>query len=174
MENIVEFSKSHNIKAYDIKAKDIIVEERVYLKCAYGCKDFGKRLNCPPNCISLDKFRKILSEYDKALILLQEYKISSKDNMIDVWEDARREAFRKMIEIEKFAFNNGHTFAHLLRPGSCNECERCKEKCLKPSLRRFSPEAVGVNLDKTLKNVNIRINYSDYSIINLIGILLVE
>ncbi|CAH2214273.1 DUF2284 domain-containing protein [Tepidibacter aestuarii] len=174
MNDIVDFSNSHNIKAYTIEAKDIIVEERVYLKCAYGCKDFGKRLNCPPNCISIDKFKKILSEYDKALILLEEYKTSSKENMIDEWEDARRESFRKMIEIEKFAFNSGYTFAHLLRPGSCNECQICKEKCSKPSLRRFSPEAVGVNLDKTLKNVNIKIDYSGYSIINLIGILLVE
>ncbi|WFD11438.1 DUF2284 domain-containing protein [Tepidibacter hydrothermalis] len=174
MDNIVDFSKSHNMKAYNIKAKDIIVEERVYLKCAYGCKDFGKRLNCPPNCISIDKFKTILSEYDNAVILLQEYRTSSKENMIDAWEDARREAFRTMMEVEKFAFNSGFTFAHLLRPGSCNECQVCEEKCSKPSLRRFSPEAVGVNLDKTLKNVNIIIDYSDYSVINLIGILLLE
>lgn len=174
MNGIVDFSRNHNIKAYSIEAKDIIVEERVYLKCAYGCKDFGKRLNCPPNCISIDKFKKILSEYDKALILLQEYKVSSKENMADIWEDARREVFRKMMEIEQFAFNSGYTFAHLLRPGSCNECLKCEEKCSKPNLRRFSPEAVGINLDKTLKNVNIIIDYSDYSVINLIGILLVE
>ncbi|WP_099187591.1 DUF2284 domain-containing protein [Tepidibacter mesophilus] len=174
MKDIVEFSNTHNIKAYDIKSKDIIVEERVYLKCAYGCEDFGKRLNCPPNCISIDKFKKILSEYDSALILLQEYKTSSKENMIDVWGYARRESFRKMIEIEKFAFNNGYTFAHLLRPGSCNECESCKEKCSKPSLRRFSPEAVGININKTIGKLDIVIDYSDYSIINLIGILLVE
>jgi len=174
MDNIVEFSNRHNIKAYDIKAKDIIVEERVYLKCAYGCEDFGKRLNCPPNCISIEKFKTILSEYDDAVILLQEYETSSKENMIDVWENARREAFRNMMEVEKFAFNSGFTFAHLLRPGSCNECEMCKEECSKPSLRRFSPEAVGVNLHKTLKNVKIIINYSDYSVINLIGILLLE
>lgn len=174
MNNIVDFSKSHNIKAYDIKAKDIIVEERVYLKCAYGCNDFGKRLNCPPNCISIDKFKTILSEYDNGIILLQEYRTSSKENMIDVWENARREAFRKMIEIEKFAFNSGYTFAHLLRPGSCNECEICESKCSKHSLRRFSPEAIGINLHKTLKNVNVVIDYSDYSVINLIGILLLE
>lgn len=174
MDNIVAFANRHNIKAYDIKAKDIIVEERVYLKCAYGCKDFGKRLNCPPNCISIEKFKTILSEYNNAVILLQEYKTSSEENMIDVWENARREVFKNMMEIEKFAFNSGFTFAHLLRPGSCNECETCKEECSKPNLRRFSPEAVGVNLHKTLKNVKIIIDYSDYSVINLIGILLLE
>jgi len=57
-----------------------------------------------------------------------------------------------MLELEHEAFREGFTFAHLLRPGSCNECDICNlEKCVNPELRRFAPEAVGINLQKAME-----------------------
>ncbi|SHJ53202.1 DUF2284 domain-containing protein [Tepidibacter formicigenes] len=174
MEKILSLAKQKDLYGYFISAKDIVIENRVYLKCAYGCKDFGKRLNCPPHCISIDEFKKILSEYEKGIILIEKYSISKNDDISKVWDDIRKKSFKKMLEIEKIAFNEGYSFAYLLRPGSCNECERCPQRCIKPHMRRFSPEAVGVNLTKTLQNINISINYSDYKVINLVGILLLD
>ncbi|KXZ40177.1 Predicted metal-binding protein [Alkalithermobacter thermoalcaliphilus JW-YL-7 = DSM 7308] len=172
MHSILDISKKYNIDAHVIKVDDIVVENRVYLKCAYGCKDFGKRLNCPPNIISIDEFRKILKEYEKALILIEKCNISENSDINDSWDILRKESFKKMIQIEKAAFNQGYHFAHLLRAGSCNECEKCEDICKKPHLRRFSPESVGINLTKTLKNISIEIDYKDTNKINIIGILL--
>ena len=52
-----------------ISTNEIIVENRVVLKCRVGCKHYGKTLMCPPNSPSVDEFRKVLSEYSYALIL---------------------------------------------------------------------------------------------------------
>ena len=45
-----------------IPADEIVVENRVVLKCRVGCKEFGKTLMCPPYAPSVDEFRKSLSE----------------------------------------------------------------------------------------------------------------
>ncbi|OPJ55516.1 DUF2284 domain-containing protein [Alkalithermobacter paradoxus] len=172
MEKLLELSRQNEITPYFIDTKDIIVEDRVYLKCAYGCKDFGKRLNCPPNIITIDEFRRILKEYEKGLVLIEEYYIDKDDDIYNTWEIIRKNSFHKMIEIEKEAFRQGYSFAHLLRAGSCNECPKCSEQCSKPYLRRFSPESVGINLTKTLENINITINYDNTNKITLIGLLL--
>ncbi|SHG99446.1 DUF2284 domain-containing protein [Tepidibacter thalassicus] len=174
MEKILKLAKKKGFDVHFIKTKDIVVEYRVYLKCAYGCKDFGKRLNCPPHCISIDDFKKILNEYKEGIVLIEKNNINENEDIFKVWDSIKKKSFEKMLEIEKAAFDGGYNFAHLLRPGSCNECELCSEECLKPHRRRFSPEAVGVNLTKTLQNINIDLDYNDYKTINLVGILLLD
>jgi len=41
-----------------IPADDIVVENRVVLKCRVGCDDYGKKLTCPPFTPRVDEFRK--------------------------------------------------------------------------------------------------------------------
>lgn len=172
MENLISLALNKNINAYLVKIEDIVVENRVYLKCAYGCRDFGKRLNCPPHCISINEFKEILKEYEKGVILVEKYELTNQEDIMSAWDDIRKESFHKMLDLEKEAFKSGYEFVHLLRPGSCNECIKCEGYCLKPDIRRFSPEAVGINLSKTLRNIEISLDYNNYSVINLIGILL--
>jgi predicted metal-binding protein len=50
-----------------IPASDVVVENRVLLKCRAGCIGYGKKLTCPPYVPTPDEFRKILSEYRYAL-----------------------------------------------------------------------------------------------------------
>ena len=59
-----------------ILANEIVVENRVVLKCRVGCKHYGKTLMCPPHSLSVDEFRKILSEYSYALVLKFKRKIN--------------------------------------------------------------------------------------------------
>jgi predicted metal-binding protein len=39
-----------------ITTKDIIVENRVVLKCKIGCNNYGKTLTCPPHAPNIDNF----------------------------------------------------------------------------------------------------------------------
>ncbi len=174
MEKLLQWVQDKNIKGYKIGIKDIVVENRVYLKCAYGCKDFGKRLNCPPHTINIEEFQKMLKEYNSGIVLIDKVKISEEEDIMKVWEEVRKKSFHKMIEMERQAFKEGYHFAHLLRAGSCNECTECGNFCIKPHMRRFSPEAVGINLSQTLKNINISIDYSKLNEITLVGILLLD
>jgi len=52
-----------------IPANEIVVENRVVLKCKIGCNNFGKTLMCPPYAPSVEDFRKTLREYSYALVL---------------------------------------------------------------------------------------------------------
>ena len=52
-----------------IPASDVIVENRVPLKCRAGCIGYGKKLTCPPYVPTPDEFRKILAEYRYALLV---------------------------------------------------------------------------------------------------------
>lgn len=174
-EDLIEKALGMGLKAYFVDAGDIPVENRVALKCAYGCKGYGKRLSCPPNILSVEEFRKIIGEYSSALLLVDECDTSQVSDILEVWGEIRKDSFHKMLDLEQEAFREGFTFAHLLRPGSCNECDVCNlEKCIKPELRRFAPEAVGVNLQKTMENAGLVLEFCKPGKIVCIGILLLE
>lgn len=149
--SVISKAEESGLSAYMLDTSDIIVENRAALKCAYGCRGYGKRLSCPPHIISIDEFRKMLKEYSTAILLIEKHDTSDEKDILKAWSRLRKGSFHKMLDLEYFAFRNGFTFAQLLRPGACNECEVCGEICNKPELRRFPPEAVGINLSATME-----------------------
>lgn len=174
-EDLIEKASELRIKAYFLKAEDIPVENRIALKCAYGCRGYGKRLSCPPHVMSVDEFRKVIGEYKSALLLVDEYDTSGIQDVLEAWSGLRKDSFHKMYELEQEAFREGFTFAHLLRPGSCNECETCNlEKCVKPEMRRFAPEAVGINIQKAMEEAGLLLEFCRPEKTSCIGILLLE
>lgn len=174
-EDLVGKASELGIKAYFLKAEDIPVENRIALKCAYGCKGYGKRLSCPPYVMSVDEFRKVIGEYKSALLLVDECDTSGIQDVLEVWSELRKDSFHKMYELEQEAFREGFTFAHLLRPGSCNECETCNlEKCVNPEMRRFAPEAVGINIQKAMEEAGLTLEFCKPEKTSCIGILLLE
>jgi predicted metal-binding protein len=52
-----------------IPVADLIVENRVPVKCRAGCITYGKKLTCPPYVPTPDEFRKVLAEYRYALLV---------------------------------------------------------------------------------------------------------
>ena len=157
-----------------LTTSDIIVENRGRLKCEFGCRGYGKRLSCPPHILSVEEFREILKEYNTAILLIEEHDTSAEKDILKAWSVLRKGSFHKMLDIEYFAFRHGFTYAQLLRPGACNECDVCGEICRKPELRRFPPEAVGINLSKLMEKEGLEIEYCNFDRIKCIGILLLE
>jgi len=174
-EDLVDKASEMGLKAYFLDAKDIPIENRVALKCAYGCRGYGKRLSCPPYIMSIDEFRKVMEEYSSALLLLDEHDTSGVPDILEAWSEFRKDSFHKMFELEQEAFREGFTFAHLLRPGACNECEVCNlQSCIKPEMRRFAPEAVGINLMKTMEKSGLVLEFCKPEKTLCVGILLLE
>ncbi len=174
-EDLVKKASDMELKAYFLDAKDLKIENRTALKCAYGCKDYGTRLSCPPYVMSIDEFRKVMAEYSSALLLVDEHDIAEVTDIMEAWSGLRKDSFHKMFELEHEAFRKGFTFAHLLSHGSCNECEVCNLKiCIKPEMRRFPPEAVGINLIKVMENVGLGLEFCKPEKMVFIGILLIE
>ncbi|AAM04108.1 TPA: DUF2284 domain-containing protein [Methanosarcina acetivorans] len=161
------------LTAFPLESGDLVVENRTALKCAHGCRNYGERLSCPPHIHSIEEFRKILSEYSDVLLLVEEHDTADVQDVLEAWGKFQKESFRKMFELEQEAFRKGFIYAHLLRPGPCSECKKCNlEKCVKPEIRRFPPEAVGVNLQKVLEKAGIKLEFCKPDKTVCVGILL--
>jgi len=184
-----------------IAASDVIVEDRVVLKCRAGCIGYGKKLTCPPHVPTPGEFRKILSEYRYALLVKY---ISPAETDNDVicsiyryWLDpaapadkkAQAEKFWKdhfngtgsfaplMLELERIAFNAGNTFALAFINGSCRLCETCNVKggiCIHPTQARIPEHAVGVNMVATAKKAGMPIKFPVEGHPELMVLLLID
>ncbi len=158
-----------------IPTADVMIENRVVLKCKYRCREYGMNWSCPPFVPSVEEFRSIMKEYKYAMVA--KFQSSAKvsgtavgthgdairelDDFYGTWNEDKRKATVALLELEKFAFNKGFTFALGLRAGACTLCSKCDitKPCVHPEMLRFAPEAVGVNLVGTLKNVGLALDF---------------
>jgi predicted metal-binding protein len=174
------------LQAKVIPASEVIVENRVPLKCQTGCVGYGKKLTCPPYVPTADEFRKILSEYNYVLLvkfkspatadpdvicsiykywLDQDSPAEKKQQADRFWKDYFGESkniLLTMLELEKTAFNAGCTLALALVNGSCRLCEKCNVLggiCAHPSMARIPEHAVGVNMKKTSAKAGMAIQF---------------
>jgi predicted metal-binding protein len=169
-----------------ISVGDIVVENRVVLKCRIGCDDYGKKLTCPPFTPKVDEFRKMLKDYRHAMIvkfkspaeadkdtsrnlLRSQYdQTMSKDlrektsKFWSDWKGDKKRILLAVLELEKAAFNKGYTFAVGFTSGSCGLCEKCNVQagiCLHPTMARCPEHAVGVNMKKTAEKAGIPLSF---------------
>ena len=52
-----------------IRSHQVVVEDRVVLKCKSGCHMYGHKFVCPPFAPTPNEFRKMLKEYAHVLII---------------------------------------------------------------------------------------------------------
>ena len=169
-----------------IPAGAVVVENRVVLKCRFGCDDYGKRLTCPPFVPKVDEFRKMLKDYKYALIvkfkspaeadkdvsrnlLRSQYDSTMSRDLREKaskfwsdWENDKKRILLAVLELEKAAFNKGYTFAVGFTSGSCGLCEKCNAEagiCLHPTMARCPEHAVGVNMKKTAEKAGMPISF---------------
>lgn len=178
--------KALNLGATDAKVipiDKVVIEDRVRLKCMVGCPVNGQNLRCPPYTPSVEEFRKIIGDYEFAMIIqlrtsnipkeildnvkndnirlqdLNMNELTSNDKVIQNY----RNNLTLLLEIEREAFNMGYPFATVFFAGHCRLCPECnvKEgKCLNPVMSRYSPEAMGINLQKTAENANLNLKFN--------------
>lgn len=184
-----------------IPADGIVVEDRVGLKCRSGCPSYGKYLTCPPHALAIEEFRNSLRDYHVALLVKFKspaYLDASIRNCIisslfdPGAEPAKKEkalAFMKelsgnsrtihriMLDLEKAAFNAGYPFAVTTICGACGLCETCNVAtgiCNRPTMKRFSPEGLGINVVKTAADAGMPIRFPAPEHPERIAILLID
>jgi predicted metal-binding protein len=169
-----------------IPTKNIIVENRVVLKCKIGCNNYGKTLMCPPYAPNIDDFRKTLTEYNYALVLKFQSQATATPEIAQLlsknqndptltedqkqkitqfwnsWNNERKQVLEKLRKIEKAAMNNGYPLALAFTTGTCILCDKCNTEqkiCKHPTEARCSAQAVGINIMQTLQNAGIPMTY---------------
>jgi len=174
------------VEAKVIPASDIVVENRVVLKCKVGCDDYGNKLTCPPFTPTVDEFRKMLKEYRYALLIkFKSQAVIDEDaaksflrcqydpniskqlkekasKFLSDWKNDKKRILLAVLELEKTAFNKGYSFAVGFTSGSCGLCEKCNVEtgsCVHPTMARYSEHAVGVNMKKTAEKAGMPITF---------------
>ncbi|MFQ6125672.1 MAG: DUF2284 domain-containing protein [Candidatus Heimdallarchaeota archaeon] len=169
-------------KAFD--AKDVVVDERVRLKCQIPiCDDYGINLMCPPHLgISISNFARTLSKYRIALLLqvnclipheMQQLIKNETDYVTNLYQNnafiasyhesftlAKMKLHEIVHRVESAAFSMGYRFAVGFIGGSCRLCAECiaissNEPCRHPFRARPSMEAMGIDVFQTAANAGL-------------------
>ena len=187
--------------AVPFNAKDVVVDERVRLKCLIPpCKDYGANLMCPPYVMSVKEFKEVLSKYERALLIQVETpikadmknEINQTDDVAGLYKNKKfLEAFAEgfgpnfgqlhiiLNKIEAKASMLGYRFATAFKAGTCTLCAECiakesKETCRHPFQSRPSMEAVGIDVLKTAEIAGLPVDFPPKSKAVWNGLLLID
>lgn len=193
--------------AFDAKtvlSSDIVVDDRVRLKCQIPfCDAFNHYLECPPNTLSTDEFRKILSLYQKVLLVqvrtepfsklstsermthttTTETEALVKEKMNRVEEDdivaAEKKLHQLVNKLESKAMMMGAYSATGFKASKCRLCDDCVgvasgKKCRHPYLARPSMEGVGVDVYATCRTLGLKMDPFAQDAVVYTGMILLD
>lgn len=144
-------------RAKVMPAREIVIDERVRLKCMVPlCPNYGRNLMCPPNLPSVEEFRRIARLYQWALLLQVRGPTSKKGGgpEKDVVYKYADKLHQVVNHLERRLQAMGLLLAAGLIGGSCRLCGECvgqgsREPCRHPFRARPSMEAMGINVAAT-------------------------
>ncbi len=133
-------------------------------KCRFGCKEFGKNLQCPPYAMNFWETEEMLKSYSWCM-LVEGMPPGSKFH-------------KKLLNLEKRLFLAGFHKAFSFGAGPCLVCKKCPEDniCRHPDKARPSMEASGIDVYKTAKSAGISLKPVSEKgrYVKYIGLLLLE
>lgn len=146
-----------------IDAHDIVVDERVRLKCQIPrCDSFGRNLMCPPHVPSVASFREALARFSRALLIQVSAPLAGNPENRPAAEifAAAGKLHDLVNRSEKQAFEKGFRFATGLIGGCCRLCETCiaveaGQACRYPFKARPSMEAMGIDVVATTEKAGL-------------------
>jgi predicted metal-binding protein len=158
------------IDAVVVSPSNVVTAHWVRMRCQFGCSEYGQCLTCPPYAPTPDATRKVLDEYQAAILL----------------HGGEAGALRNLaMTLEKRAFLDGYykAFAYLCGPcWKCKECVVGKFKdgkpaaCRHPEIARPAMEAAGIDVFATAHAAGfpIEVARTEESPQNYYALLLVE
>lgn len=163
--------KGYQVQGKNIKASDLIFEERVKMNCFY-CGKYNVSWKCPPKIPKID-YIKMLGEFDNAAFVY--LKMSLTDSDYDtVRNDSSVQLHRALLECEKWLWDHNNSTALSFIGGSCKLCKNgcALDKCVNPYMARIPVEALGINVVKSAANCGIDIGFPPKECMMRIGLLL--
>lgn len=164
-----------------INISDIVVDERVRLKCQIPvCDSYNKNLMCPPHVPSVAAFREALTGYVCAILLQITAPLPASVNngsFVDAYAPAKK--LHELVNLaEKWAFEYNFHFATGLMGGCCRLCDECVaiqegRFCRYPFKARPSMEAMGIDVVETVKAAGLPIRFPIVNEFTWTGIVLI-
>ena len=181
-----------------VSTKDIIVDDRVGLKCRNPpCENYGRNLMCPPFTPTADECRKYLKLYSRGILIKVEEKIPSNirnyiekgwvlsklransrfRRLYDPW-DVRvwKKLHTSVCNVERDAFRRGFHLSTGLVAERCKLCKECDvtATCRRPWEARASMEAMSIDVYKTVQKAGFKIEWGKRDSVTLFGLVLVD
>jgi predicted metal-binding protein len=127
-----------------IPASSVETGTWVRWKCQFGCGGYGSSLMCPPHSPTPEQTRKMLDEYDRAVL----------------FEAGRGEPKSIAVALERELFLAGFYKALGLGAGPCRLCGSCamEKGCRHPEEARPAMEACGIDVFATVRKHGFTIN----------------
>jgi predicted metal-binding protein len=147
-----------------IRAKDVVVDDRVRMKCRIPiCEAYGQNLMCPPHVPPVEEFRTALAGFSDAVVvqLTASLPKSPDGPKKDVFAAAKR--LHELVNLgERTAFQEGFRFATGLIGGCCRLCDECEGvkpggRCAHPYKARPSMEAMGIDVTATTEKAGLEV-----------------
>ena len=164
-----------------IHASEIVIDERVRLKCQIPlCDSYNKNLMCPPHVPSVAFFREALSRYTRAILI--QITAPLPDAITDNSSAAVYAPAKKLHELinlaEKWAFEYQFRFATGLIGGCCRLCDECVAAkngrfCRYPFKARPSMEAMGIDVVETVIDARLSTRFPIVNEITWTGVVLI-
>jgi len=138
-----------HLKEVTVPIEDVLKMENKQLycdMCESGCKNFGKKLSCPPKSPAFNHYCKNYKNITVFLLYVHMHnfnyfggngyrKIIVANGILKCWLDKHiHKILRERPDVR------------LITSGSCRKCAKCgPDVCKKPLLRMFSFESLGIN-----------------------------
>jgi predicted metal-binding protein len=153
-------------QAVIIRTEDIVVDERVPMKCQIPrCFGYGAGAHCPPHTMKPAQLQELLQKYHWAVFFMKDVpsEVIIRDKAtIKERVAVYQQVFKIVSEVESMAFYDGHYLAFGFGAGSCRHTycgqqETCQalegKRCRFSLLARPSMEAVGFDVLKMAAQV---------------------
>jgi len=156
----------------------LILDSRNEICCKRSyCSSYNKKCYCPPYSLSLKQFDELRQKYKYCIIIIsvvspEEWSYVLKGNEFD--EKKHKVYFRRWVQNITWGIYRKKLYpifrdtdSYLLFGTSVSRCNKCREmkkgeyinnKC-KTGIAWSSPEAVGVNIGKTLEQFNFSLKF---------------
>ncbi|HYA14240.1 MAG TPA: DUF2284 domain-containing protein [Syntrophales bacterium] len=163
-----------------INIDDIIIDERVRLKCRVPvCDSYNRNLMCPPYVPSVSEFSEALKKYSQAILLQVSAELDEKcanTPAEEVFLPARK--LHELVNLgEKEAFMAGFRFATGFIGGCCRLCDECVAvdggtTCRFPFKARPSMEAMGIDVIATVEKAGLLVTFPIKTRVTWTGLIL--
>lgn len=144
MDQYVKLAKQLKMtNAMMISPQDICFDQRVLLKCIWGCNEHT--VKCDTGNTTFQERLDMIQQYHRVLL---------------IHAHNARDVTKAVLEIERQAFLDGHYLAFAVR--CCNYCEVCQvdegKPCIHPKNIRPCESIFGIDIYRTVKNLGLPIN----------------
>lgn len=147
----IKYAKENGaLNAVQFSTKQIVFDERTILKCAFGCKDWGKNHTCPSadSFLGLDMYKRVLQKYKTGIIIHCDNKKISQEISFALESKAYVDGFYWAFSLSDCALCGGNCSAAL--SGSANPHHPNISPCRHKKKARPAFHSVGIDVFATV------------------------